>query len=248
MTSSSPIPQALFPDGARVPRLGLGTWRMGEVRGERTREIAALREGIATGMTLIDTAEMYGEGGAEQVVAEAIADCRDRVFLVSKFYPHHASRKALHRACEDSLRRLRTDRLDLYLLHWRGTVPLSQTVHALRQLVAGGKIVRWGVSNFDVANLDEAERAGGEGQIASNQGASRATLGCRQSLAGLRCRHRRLPSPGCFRSRESWPFRRRPVSSMCAKIAGPPKWNSIHERWRHSTAPSFRHAARCHWK
>lgn len=169
MLTSSPIPQAEISGGARVPRLGLGTWRMGEARGERAREVQALREGITLGMTLIDTAEMYGEGGAEEVVAEAIADCRDRVFVVSKFYPHHASRKALARACEQSLRRLRTDRLDLYLLHWRGDVPLAETVEALQRLVGSGMILRWGVSNFDVADLEELERAGGAGEIATDQ-------------------------------------------------------------------------------
>lgn len=169
MAPSPPIAEIELPGGARVPRLGLGTWRMGEVKSSRRAEVRALREGIALGMTLIDTAEMYGEGGAEEVVAEAIADYRDRVFVVSKFYPHHASRKALPLACEASLRRLRTDRLDLYLLHWRGDVPLAETVESLERLVDGGKIARWGVSNFDVADLEELERAGGAGRIVANQ-------------------------------------------------------------------------------
>jgi diketogulonate reductase-like aldo/keto reductase len=169
MALSTPIPVIEFPPGVRVPRLGLGTWRMGEARSARAAEVRALREGIDLGMTLIDTAEMYGEGGAEEVVAEAIADCRDRVFIVSKFYPHHASREELARACEASLRRLRVDRLDIYLLHWRGDVPLSETVEGLERLVESGKISRWGVSNFDVADLAELERAGGTGKIATNQ-------------------------------------------------------------------------------
>jgi diketogulonate reductase-like aldo/keto reductase len=128
-----------------------------------------LRAGIELGMTLIDTAEMYGDGGSEEVVAEAIAGCRDRVFVVSKFYPYHASRKPLARACEGSLRRLRIECLDLYLLHWRGDVPLAETVEGLERLVDAGRIARWGVSNFDVADLEELERCGGGGRIATNQ-------------------------------------------------------------------------------
>src|SRR5688572_24973955 len=129
-----------FADGTAVPRLGLGTWRMGEQASERANEVAALRLGLDLGMTLIDTAEMYGEGGAEKVVAEAIRGVRDRVFIVSKFYPQHASRAQLARACEGSLGRLGIDAIDLYLLHWRGSVPFAETVEALERLVAAGKI------------------------------------------------------------------------------------------------------------
>ncbi|WP_312341628.1 aldo/keto reductase [Stutzerimonas nitrititolerans] len=138
-----------------VPVVGQGTWHMGENPAERIREIAALRLGIELGMTLIDTAEMYGEGGAEEVVGEAIQGRRERVFLVSKVYPHNASRRGVPQACERSLRRLGTDCIDLYLLHWRGQYPLAETVEAFERLREAGKIRRWGVSNCDVDDLQE---------------------------------------------------------------------------------------------
>lgn len=141
--------------GVNVPVIGQGTWRMGEDRSRHTQEVAALRLGIELGMTLIDTAEMYGEGGAEEVVGEAITGRRDEVFLVSKVYPHNASRKGIPLACERSLRRLDTDYIDLYLLHWRGQYPLEETVEAFERLRGEGKIGRWGVSNFDVDDLEE---------------------------------------------------------------------------------------------
>jgi diketogulonate reductase-like aldo/keto reductase len=145
--------------GVSVPVIGQGTWRMGEDTHQRATEVAALRSGIELGMTLIDTAEMYGEGGAEEVVGEAIAGQRDRVFLVSKVYPHNASRKGIPLACERSLKRLGTDHLDLYLLHWRGQYPLQETVEAFERLCEQGKIKRWGVSNFDVDDLQELASA-----------------------------------------------------------------------------------------
>lgn len=141
----------------QVPVIGQGTWRMGEDRRQRDQEIAALRTGIDLGMTLIDTAEMYGEGGAEEVVGQAIAGRRDQVFLVSKVYPHNASRKGLPLACERSLQRLGTEVIDLYLLHWRGQYPLAETIEAFERLREAGKIRRWGVSNFDVADLEELD-------------------------------------------------------------------------------------------
>lgn len=144
-----------FADGTQVPAIGQGTWRMGEDRAMRKREVAALREGIERGMTLIDTAEMYAEGGSEEVVGEAIGGCRDQVFLVSKVYPHNASRKGVPAACERSLKRLGTDCLDLYLLHWRGQYPLEETVEAFERLREAGKIRRWGVSNFDLDDMHE---------------------------------------------------------------------------------------------
>ncbi len=150
-----------FPDGGQVPALGQGTWMMGEQPGRRADEIAALREGVELGMTVIDTAEMYGEGAAEELVGEAVAAIRDRVFLVSKAYPQNASRDSLPRACEASLRRLDTDRIDLYLLHWRGSVPLAETVEAMERLRKAGKIARWGVSNLDTEDMDELFAAGG---------------------------------------------------------------------------------------
>ena len=144
-----------LPDGMLVPALGQGTWRMGERGADRRAEAAALRLGLDLGMTLVDTAEMYGEGGAEEVVAAAIAGRREEVFLVSKVYPHHASARALPRALEASLKRLKVERLDLYLLHWRGSVPLAETVEAMERAKAAGKIARWGVSNLDVDDLEE---------------------------------------------------------------------------------------------
>ena len=143
-----------LPDGTCVPALGQGTWRIGENRRAQADEVAALRLGIDLGMTLIDTAEMYGDGGAEKVVADAIEDQRDRVFIVTKAYPHNASRTELPKACERSLKRLRTDTIDLYLLHWREkTPPLEETVETFEKLRSAGKIKRWGVSNFDVDDM-----------------------------------------------------------------------------------------------
>ncbi|WP_085597791.1 MULTISPECIES: aldo/keto reductase [unclassified Pseudomonas] len=143
--------------GMQVPVIGQGTWRMGEDPRQREREVAALRCGLDLGLSLIDTAEMYGEGGAEEVVGRAIAGRRDEVFLVSKAYPHNAGRKSLPQACERSLKRLGTEVIDLYLLHWRGQYPLEETVAAFERLRQDGKIRRWGVSNFDVADLDELD-------------------------------------------------------------------------------------------
>lgn len=143
-------------DGERVPVLGQGTWRMGEKKKMHKEEVAALRLGIDLGMTLIDTAEMYGEGGAEKVVADAIKGQRDRVFVVSKVYPHNASRAELPKACEHSLKRLRVDAIDLYLLHWRDrTTRLEETLETFEELRNAGKIRRWGVSNFDVDDMTE---------------------------------------------------------------------------------------------
>jgi len=158
-----------LPDGERVPALGQGTWRMGEKKKAHADEVAALRLGIDLGMTLIDTAEMYGEGGAEKVVADAIAGQRDRVFVVTKVYPHNASRTELPKACERSLKRLRIDAIDLYLLHWRGDVPLVETVEAFEKLRSKGKIRRWGVSNFDVEDMEELLATENGSSCATNQ-------------------------------------------------------------------------------
>lgn len=158
-----------LPGGGRIPALGLGTWRMGENRRRRAAEVDALRHGLDLGIGLIDTAEMYGEGGAEEAVGEAIAGRRDSVFVVSKVYPHNATRRGAIAACERSLSRLRTDRIDLYLLHWRGAVPLADTVEAFERLRADGKIRHWGVSNFDVADLRELDRVAGGARCAANE-------------------------------------------------------------------------------
>ncbi len=152
--------QTTLPDGTPLPVLGLGTWRLGEDAGNRRGEIRALHAAIAMGYRLIDTAEMYGEGGAEQVVGQAVADAlragdvdREALYVVSKVYPHNASRRGTEAACERSLKRLGLDHIDLYLLHWRGNHPLQDTVAAMQALVAAGKIRHWGVSNFDVNDI-----------------------------------------------------------------------------------------------
>ncbi|MCM3174339.1 aldo/keto reductase [Paenibacillus sp. MER 99-2] len=158
-----------LPDGTTLPAIGQGTWYMGEKDSSRTKEVRALRDGIELGMTLIDTAEMYAEGGAEEVTGEAIEGCRDDVFLVSKVYPHHADRQQMITACENSLQRLGTDRIDLYLLHWRGRVPLEETVEAMEQLKQAGKILRWGVSNLDTDDMQELWNLPGGKHCAVNQ-------------------------------------------------------------------------------
>ncbi|MBJ6146021.1 MAG: aldo/keto reductase [Hymenobacter sp.] len=150
-----------FPDGTQVPALGQGTWMMAEQPAQRADELAALRVGVELGLTLIDTAEMYADGESERLVGEALRGIREQVFLVSKAYPQNASHQRLPQACEASLKRLGTDRLDLYLLHWRGRVPLAETVEAMEKLVAAGKILRWGVSNLDTPDLQELVNAGG---------------------------------------------------------------------------------------
>jgi diketogulonate reductase-like aldo/keto reductase len=162
-------PSTRLPSGETVPVLGMGTWHLAEEPRRRKTEITALQLGIDLGMSLIDTAEMYGNGAAEQLVGEAIEGRRDDVFLVSKVLPNHASRHATIAACEGSLRRLRTDHLDLYLLHWRGPTPLEQTIDAFTTLVHAGKIAHWGVSNFDVADMDELMRVDGGRAVATNQ-------------------------------------------------------------------------------
>jgi diketogulonate reductase-like aldo/keto reductase len=144
-----------LPGGEKVPQLGLGTWKMGERADKKKDEIAAIQLAIDLGMTLIDTAEMYGEGGAEKVISEAIAGRRDKLFIVSKIYPHNASRPNTPVACERSLRRLKIDTIDLYLLHWRGRPPLAETMEAFQKLKAEGKIRHYGVSNLDTDDMQE---------------------------------------------------------------------------------------------
>ncbi|MGN6143910.1 MAG: aldo/keto reductase [Mesorhizobium sp.] len=150
-----PMKTTTLPSGEAVPTLGLGTWRMGEDKGRFTEEVAALRLGLDLGVTLIDTAEMYGSGGSERVVGEAVAGRRDAVFIVSKVLPSNASRRGTISACERSLKNLGTDRIDLYLLHWMGSVPLSETVEAFEQLKRDGKIRHWGVSNLDADEMED---------------------------------------------------------------------------------------------
>lgn len=164
-----PVKRVTLPDGEEVPALGMGTWMMGESPVKRAGELAALRTGLDLGLTLIDTAEMYGEGLAEELVAEAVAGRRDEVFIVSKVYPHNATRRGTADACERSLKRLGTDRIDLYLLHWRGGVPLGESLDALAALRKAGKIRHYGVSNLDLADMREAWSLGAGRAIATNQ-------------------------------------------------------------------------------
>ena len=162
----------ILPDSGAMPRLGLGTWRMGESAAARQKEIRAVQYAIASGITLIDTAEMYGEGGAEEVVGEALRPAnvaRDGLFIVSKVYPWNASKRGTIEACEKSLKRLGIATLDLYLLHWRGEHPLAETVEAFEQLKRDGKIRRWGVSNFDTDDMRELSTVAAPGACAVNQ-------------------------------------------------------------------------------
>jgi len=164
-------------DGTRVPALGLGTWGLGEDLSRRTADVRAVRSALDLGYRLIDTAEMYGEGGAEEVVGQALAEAfrsggldRDDVFVVTKVYPHHASRRGTVDACARSLQRLGLDHVDLYLLHWPGQHPVAHTVAGMRELASAGRIRNWGVSNFDVDDLDELEAVGDDGPAcATNQ-------------------------------------------------------------------------------
>ena len=166
---SLPLPSATFPDGHTVPALGLGTWHMGERRTEAPAEVRALQAGIDCGMTLIDTAEMYANGGAEEITGAAIRGRREDVFIVSKVLPSNASRQGTIAACEASLRRLGTDRIDLYLLHWPGRHPLGKTVEAFEELRQSGKIARWGVSNFDTLAMRQLSALPHGGNCAANQ-------------------------------------------------------------------------------
>jgi len=161
------IPHTALPSGAKIPTFGLGTWRMGEDARRRKDEVAALRHGLDQGITLIDTAEMYGD--AESVVSEAIHGRREDLFIVSKVLPENASRKGTVAACERSLKKLKTDRIDLYLLHWRGAVPLEETIEAFNALVEAGKISDWGVSNFDISDMGEIWKTPAGNGVASNQ-------------------------------------------------------------------------------
>ena len=167
--TTTDVRQVSLPSGEAVPVLGQGTWHMAEDPHRRIQEIAALRLGLDLGMTLIDTAEMYADGDTEELVGEAISGRRDEVFLVSKVLPQHATRRGTIVACERSLKRLGTDHLDLYLLHWRGGVPLQETVDAFHVLQHTGLIRHWGVSNFDLASMQELVALPGGGDVTTNQ-------------------------------------------------------------------------------
>ena len=165
----SAMPTVVLPGGEAVTALGQGTWYMGESAGARQQEVAALRLGLDLGLTLIDTAEMYADGGAEEVVGEAFAGRRDDIFIVSKVLPSNATRRGTIAACERSLKRLRTDRIDLYLLHWRGGPALADTLEAFSELMKAGKIRHWGVSNFDTSDMEELLGSARGSAVATNQ-------------------------------------------------------------------------------
>ncbi|MEI7236718.1 aldo/keto reductase [Pectobacterium brasiliense] len=158
-----------FPDDTRVPAIGQGTWYMGEDARMKAQEVTALQTGIDLGLTLIDTAEMYAEGRAEDVVGEAIRGRRDSVYLVSKVYPHNAGGEKAIQVCERSLKRLQTERIDLYLLHWRGGIPLVDTIAAMERLQQAGKIGQWGVSNLDLEDMQELWSLNGGQRCMTNQ-------------------------------------------------------------------------------
>jgi len=158
-----------LPSGVRVPAYGQGTWNLGDAPAVRAEEIATLRLGLDLGATLIDTAEMYGDGRSEELIAEAIRGRRDEAFLVSKVYPHNASAKRTPAACERSLKRLKTEHIDLYLLHWRGNVPLAETLQAFMRLKQAGKIRHYGVSNLDLEDMQELWKLPGGDAVATNQ-------------------------------------------------------------------------------
>jgi diketogulonate reductase-like aldo/keto reductase len=178
---------------AAMPRFGAGTWRMGERASERPRELAAVRAALDLGVRLVDTAEMYGDGNAEAIVGEAMRGRREGVYVVSKCYPHHAGAKTMPKACERSLARLNLDRIDCYLLHWRGRVPLAETVETFEKLVDRGLIARWGVSNFDIEDMNELFAVPGGDRCAANQVLYHA--GDRAVETGLLelCRSRQIP-------------------------------------------------------
>ena len=163
------LPTVTLPSGEKVPQLGQGTWHMGESGRQRKEEVAALALGLDLGMTLIDTAEMYGNGGAEEVVAEAVKGRRDECFIVSKVLPENSTRAGTIAACERSLKRLKTDRIDLYLLHWRGRPKLEETLSGFEALIGAGAIRHWGVSNFDVGDMEELFALPGGDACAANQ-------------------------------------------------------------------------------
>ncbi len=169
MLSTTAVRTTTLPSGEAVPVLGQGTWHMGEGKHPRKQEIEALRLGLDLGMSLIDTAEMYGDGKAEELVGEAIAGRRDDVFIVTKVLPQNATRSGTVAACQRSLRRLKTNQIDLYLLHWRESVPLEETLAGFQELVEAGKIRYWGVSNFDISDMQELVNLPGGADVATDQ-------------------------------------------------------------------------------
>jgi Aldo/keto reductase family len=233
-----PMPTITLPSGDEIPVLEQGTWHLAEIPARRHLEIAALRCGLDIGMNLIDTAEMYADGQAEKLVAEAIAGRRDEVFLVSKVLPHHATREGTARACQDSLRRMNTDRIDLYLLHWRGSVPLAETVEAFLGLQAAGLIRNWGVSNFDVPDLEELISLPGVPAPAARQAAGDA-----RRAAAWRCHGHGPAHPGqCGRettaAHNGLPETRQRPAAARGATAAPLAHSSFATNWASSLGTS----------
>jgi len=212
----------MLASGAAMPVLGLGTWKMGEAAQRRADELAALRLGLELGVGMIDTAEMYGDGGAEEVVAAAIAGQRQQVFLVSKVYPHNANQRGIVAACERSLKRLQTDYLDLYLLHWRGRIPLEQSVAGFEALRADGRIRAWGVSNFDTADMQELWAVAGGRHCAVNQVLYH--LGCRGVEWDLLrfCRRHRIAVMAYSPLGQGTLLRQRALKQIAASVGASP--------------------------
>ncbi len=208
--------------GEPVPVLGVGTWNMGERRRKRAEEIAALQRAVELGMTVVDTAEMYGGGAAEELVAEALGAWRDRVFLVSKVLPQHATRRGTVAACEASLRRLATNRLDLYLLHWRGGVPLEETLEAFQVLKRDGKIRYWGVSNFDTGDIEAlADLHGGSGVAANQVLYNLMRRGIEYDLLPL-CRARGIPVMAYSPLEQGALAKHRTLRALAARLSATP--------------------------
>ncbi len=210
-----------FPDGAAVPAIGQGTWHMGERADQRPREVAALRQGLELGLSLIDTAEMYGDGEAERLIGEAIEGRRDEVFLVSKVYPFNAGRRAMMHACEQSLQRLGTDRLDAYLLHWPGSVPLEETLEAFERLQRDGKIRYWGVSNFDADGMNEVLAAGGGLPVCNQVLYNLGRRGIEWDLQPW-CRERGIPLMAYSPLEQARLLRQRELLALAASLGATP--------------------------
>jgi len=220
--SSAAVRTTQLPSGEEVPVLGQGTWHMAEAPHRRADEIAALRLGLDLGMTLIDTAEMYGDGASEKLVGEAIGGRRDEVFLVSKVLPHHATANGTIAACEQSLRRLRTDHIDLYLLHWRGPHSLAGTLIGFNTLIHDGKIRYWGVSNFDVADMQEITALPGGEHVATDQVLyNLARRGIEWDLL-LWCQMRRIPIMAYSPIEQSRLLSHRVLRAVAARHAATP--------------------------
>jgi aldehyde reductase len=210
-----------LPGGERVPALGMGSWMMGEVPLNRDRELAALRAGLDAGLSLIDTAEMYGDGEAERLIGEAIEGRRDEVFLVSKVYPFNAGRRAMMHACEQSLQRLGTDRLDAYLLHWPGSVPLEETLEAFERLQRDGKIRYWGVSNFDADGMNEVLAAGGGLPVCNQVLYNLGRRGIEWDLQPW-CRERGIPLMAYSPLEQARLLRQRELLALAASLGATP--------------------------